>query len=79
MMKKKSIQIPFYAIVLLVLTACNKKENDTAPWVALFDTETLEGWTQKGGEALYGIRDGAIVGTTVRETPNSFGHRKDVR
>lgn len=72
MMKKKSIQIPFYAIVLLVLTACNKKENDTAPWVALFDTETLEGWTQKGGEALYGIRDGAIVGTTVRETPNSF-------
>ena len=38
----------------------------------LFDGETLDGWTQKGGEAEYSVQDGAIVGKAVPRTPNSF-------
>ncbi|MDO7171657.1 DUF1080 domain-containing protein [Mariniflexile sp. AS56] len=52
--------------------SCAEKPKDNTPWVSLFDGETLNGWHQKGGEAAYTVRDGAIVGTTVHDTPNSF-------
>lgn len=42
------------------------------PWQPLFDGETLNGWTQIGGVAEYSVADGAVVGTTVANTPNSF-------
>ncbi len=42
------------------------------PWHSLFDGQTLKGWQQKGGTALYQVRDGMIVGTTQCNTPNSF-------
>ncbi|MHC5158564.1 MAG: 3-keto-disaccharide hydrolase [Planctomycetota bacterium] len=42
------------------------------PWKALFDGKTLDGWSQKGGRAIYAVEDGQIVGKTVLETPNSF-------
>jgi hypothetical protein len=38
----------------------------------LFDGKTLEGWTQRGGKAKYAVEEGAVVGTTVLKTPNSF-------
>ena len=38
----------------------------------LFDGKTLAGWKQLGGKAKYEARDGAIVGSTVPNTPNSF-------
>ena len=41
-------------------------------FVALFDGESLKGWTQAGGNAKYSIRDGIIVGESVANTPNSF-------
>jgi len=41
-------------------------------WETLFDGETLNGWTQRGGEAHYHVEDGAIVGTAVPGTHNSF-------
>jgi hypothetical protein len=41
-------------------------------WVALFDGKTLEGWTVRGGVAAYKAEDGAIVGTTVDGSPNTF-------
>lgn len=41
-------------------------------WIALFDGKTLDGWKAMSGEALYTVEDGAIVGTTVKNTPNSF-------
>ena len=46
--------------------------NDQTPWITLFDGNSLEGWSQKGGEAKYTVSDGEIVGTTVHNTPNSF-------
>ncbi len=38
----------------------------------LFNGENLDGWVQRGGTAVYTVEDGAIVGTTVLGTPNSF-------
>ncbi len=47
-----------------------------AEWKDLFDGKTLDGWTRLGGEAHgkahYTVQNGAIVGTTVSNTPNSF-------
>lgn len=63
-------------VVLLSLMALScgdtKTITDDTPWVNLFDGETLKGWTHKGGEANYVVREGTIVGSTVRNTPNSF-------
>ncbi len=41
-------------------------------WEPLFDGKTLAGWMQLGGDAPFEVRDGAIVGTTAPDTPNSF-------
>src|SRR5690554_6099629 len=38
----------------------------------LFNGKNLQCWKQLGGEAHYHVEDGAIVGTSVRGTPNSF-------
>ena len=44
----------------------------TDGWTALFDGKSLAGWRQLGGKAKYSVKDRAIVGTTVPNTPNSF-------
>ena len=41
-------------------------------WVPLFDGKTLDGWKVNGGSASYKVEDGAIVGTTVEGSPNTF-------
>ncbi len=41
-------------------------------FVQLFDGKSIEGWVQRGGKAVYSVEDGAIVGRTVLDTPNSF-------
>jgi hypothetical protein len=41
-------------------------------WTALFDGKTLDGWAVKSGFATYKVEDGAIVGTTVTNSPNTF-------
>lgn len=55
-----------------LLFSCNDNIKDNTPWITIFDGETLNGWHQKGGKAEYSIKDGAIVGTTIHNTPNSF-------
>ncbi|MCK0158711.1 DUF1080 domain-containing protein [Cellulophaga sp. F20128] len=62
-------------MVVLAVSAtysCKTTPKDTTPWVNLFDGETLNGWTIKGGKANYTIRDKSIVGSTVHGTPNTF-------
>ncbi len=71
------INVKFGKIILLFIVpmifhSCEEQKKDDTPWIQLFDTETLNGWTQKGGEAVYKVREGTIVGTTVSDTPNSF-------
>ena len=41
-------------------------------WVNLLDGKTLEGWTVQSGFAKYEVEDGAIVGTAVKGSPNTF-------
>lgn len=41
-------------------------------WIDLFNGKDLTGWVQRGGNAKYTVDQGAIVGTTVLDTPNSF-------
>lgn len=70
--KFRSAQIIPLLFVLILLSGFNKTKKDTTPWVDLFDGQTLNGWTIKGGNALYKVKDGAIVGTTADEQPNTF-------
>lgn len=58
-----------------LLVGCTHSITDNVPetrWVELMDGETLDGWTQVNGKAPYEIIDGAIRGTNVLDTPNSF-------
>lgn len=41
-------------------------------WVPLFNGKSLNGWRQINGSAKYEVKDGAIVGTTAKGSPNSF-------
>ncbi len=41
-------------------------------WINLFNGKDLTGWKQVNGKAKYEVVDGVIVGTAVKDTPNSF-------
>ncbi|MES1218379.1 MAG: DUF1080 domain-containing protein [Bacteroidota bacterium] len=41
-------------------------------WQSLFDGKTLNGWKQLTGTAGFNVEGGAITGTTVLNSPNSF-------
>ena len=69
---KSNINFLVITVILTTFISCNQKPKDDTPWVNLFDGETLNGWTQLGGEATYAVKDNSIVGTTVHNTPNSF-------
>ncbi len=45
---------------------------DEEGFISLFDGKSLDGWTQRGGEAKYSVDGDTIVGTTVPKTSNSF-------
>jgi hypothetical protein len=64
---KKSI-ISFILFLLILSGFANAQDG----WVNLFNGKDLTGWKQLNGEAKYEVVDGAIVGTTVLNTPNSF-------
>lgn len=41
-------------------------------WQNLFNGKDLKGWKQLNGKAIYEVKNGEIVGTTVLTEPNSF-------
>lgn len=53
-------------LLSLSLTAAEKK------FSPLFNGKNFTGWTQKGGQAKYAVKDGILIGTAVNGTPNSF-------
>jgi hypothetical protein len=70
---------PLLSCILLLLSpaplfAAEESEKSAEEgWIELFDGETLEGWTRRGGNAEYEVRDGVIVGKTAPPTsPNTF-------
>lgn len=72
--------LPLAALAFLfVLGGCqgtDQGETQTSSaekeWVELFNGQTLDGWTKKGGEATYRVEDSSIVGTSVRNSENTF-------
>jgi len=60
------------AISVPLLINCTDKSDKEAFGKPMFSGENLSGWSQKNGNAKYGLEDGVIVGTTVSGTPNSF-------
>jgi len=58
-----------------VLSGCNlmmPQSQEHSGWIELFDGETLSGWSQVNGDAPYTALNGAIRGTNVLDSPNSF-------
>lgn len=65
----------FLAICLLIAASCSQHKqlaDVDEGWVELFNGKDLSGWKQVNGTAPYKVVDGAIVGTTVTGSPNSF-------
>jgi hypothetical protein len=63
------------AMLTIALTSCLAAMPalaDDAEFVSIFDGKTLDGWTQYNGLATYRVEDGAIVGRTAKNSPNSF-------
>lgn len=59
---------------IVMLFICNQGlySQATKNWVSLFDGQSLKGWKQITGSAIYTVEDGMISGTTVIGSPNSF-------
>lgn len=57
------------AVVCCLLVTTVQAEDDLKP---LFDGKTLDGFEQHGGTAKYHVEEGAVVGTSVPKTSNSF-------
>jgi len=56
-----------------------RNENATPPsvpsgegWTRMFNGKDLSGWKQRNGWAVYRIDGDSIVGTTAKDSPNSF-------
>ena len=59
--------------VFSVVVLCCQITTTAAEWTSIFDGETLSGWKLAAhGKADYKVVDGAIQGTTVEGSPNSF-------
>ena len=61
----------FYQVVLALL-AGSAATAGAGEWKSLFNGDNLDGWVSRGGSAPYTVEDGAIVGTYVTGTPNTF-------
>ena len=57
---------------LIILWGAAATASAQGAWRPLFNGKDLTGWTQMNGTAPYTVADGAIVGTTVVGSPNSF-------
>lgn len=56
----------------LLFSADKDGKSDEKGWISLFDGKSLTGWVQKNGKATYEAKDGEIVGTTAKNSENSF-------
>jgi hypothetical protein len=65
-------RLPLALVALAVLIGSPLAAEEETVFRPLFDGKSLAGWVQRAGKAKYTVEDGAIVGTTVLGTPNSF-------
>ncbi len=67
----KSMKILKSLIITSVITAIAASTH-AGEWHSLFNGRNLDGWERINGNAPYTVIDGAIVGTAVLDSPNSF-------
>lgn len=59
-------------VVLAGVSLARERASEEESWISLFDGKTLNGWSVHSGFAKYRVEDETIVGTTVKNSPNSF-------
>ena len=74
---QRLLAFTFTTLALTFLVGCagtaTPVEHASRPqWKPLIVGKTLDGWTQKGGKAMYRIENGELIGTSQPNTPNSF-------
>ncbi len=62
----------FTALILFFIQHPSSFAQKNNGWQDLFNGKNLDGWKQLNGKASYEVRNGAIVGITKINTPNSF-------
>lgn len=62
----------FFAGFIFCMCQLGAVHGQDKGWISLFDGKSLAGWKQVAGTAKYSIEDGAILGQTVVNSPNSF-------
>ena len=65
-MKQKSLLLG----LLIIGSVCMAGEQNG--WKSLFDGKSLKGWKKLNGTAEYMVKDGAIIGVSRLNTPNTF-------
>lgn len=63
----KTRNLILWALLLSTVTAFSQEK-----WESLFNGKNLKGWKKLNGTAEYVVKDGAIVGTSKLNTPNTF-------
>lgn len=71
-MQRGILRLGLLLAALTVLAGTTLHAADDKDWVELFNGKDLENWVIKGGKAKYRIEDGAIVGSSVPNTANTF-------
>ena len=56
----------------MALPAAADHHKEAKGWTDLFNGRDLTGFSQKNGTATFEAKDGTIVGTTAKGSPNSF-------
>ena len=76
------LKLCLLALAVVVVGGCNSADRGskqsksteavTGHEVVIFDGKTLNGWAKRGGDAQYRVENGAIVGETRPDQPNTF-------
>lgn len=54
------------------ISSLESRKPDAEGWISLFDGKSLDGWVRMNGFHQYTVEDGAIIGRTMPNSPNSF-------
>ena len=71
-MQLKRVHLMGFLGGIIMLSLCGHSMAQEKGWVNLFDGKTLTGWKVMAGKAKYEVADGAIVGTSVPNSGNTF-------
>lgn len=72
MKKANLLTAAIFSALLLLGAPCQLLAQTSDGWQNLFDGKTLAGWKRLAGTADYKVENGAIVGTTVMNSGNTF-------